>query len=127
MFKTMLQKVKNKKGFTLMEMLIVVAIIAILVAVAFPVFNAQLESARTATDQANLRSAKAVATATYLTTNAAVATQWFDAAGGTLVTGTKPAAYGQSNAAIAGAAGVPKGKVLEVSVTAAGVFSAEWK
>ena len=30
---------KNKKGFTLMEMLIVVAVIAILVAVAIPVYN----------------------------------------------------------------------------------------
>ena len=36
----MLKKLQNKKGFTLMEMLIVVAIIAVLVAIDIPVFNA---------------------------------------------------------------------------------------
>ena len=49
----------NKKGFTLAELLIVVAIIAVLVAIAIPVFTAQLEKAREATDMANLRSAYA--------------------------------------------------------------------
>lgn len=46
---------KNKKGFTLVEMLIVVAIIAILVGISIPVLNAQQEKAREATDLANVR------------------------------------------------------------------------
>ncbi len=50
---------QNKNGFTLMEMLIVIAIIAILIAVAIPVFASQLEKAREATDLANVRSAYA--------------------------------------------------------------------
>ena len=50
---------QNKNGFTLMEMLIVVAIIAVLIAVAIPVFASQLEKAREATDLANVRSAYA--------------------------------------------------------------------
>ena len=50
---------KNNKGFTLAELLIVVAIIAVLVAIAIPVFTSQLEKAREATDAANIRSAYA--------------------------------------------------------------------
>ena len=55
----MLKKLTNKKGFTLMEMLIVVAIIAVLVAIAIPTFNNALEKSREATDAANLRAAYA--------------------------------------------------------------------
>lgn len=51
-----MRKMKNKKGFTLMEMLIVVAIIAILIAIAIPTFASSLNKARIATDEANIRS-----------------------------------------------------------------------
>ena len=57
----------NKRGFTLAELLIVVAIIAVLVAVAIPVFNNQLEKSKKAVDEANIRSAYSEAMATYLT------------------------------------------------------------
>lgn len=60
-------KKNNNKGFTLMEMLIVVAIIAVLVAIAIPVFTNQLEKAREATDMANIRSAYAEVMACALT------------------------------------------------------------
>ena len=62
-------KKRGAKGFTLMEMLIVVAIIAVLIAIAIPVFTAQLEKSRDATTVANLRSAYAEASAKYLTDN----------------------------------------------------------
>lgn len=74
---------RGKKGFTLAELLIVVAILAVLVAIAFPVFTSSLESARTATDDANFRAAKAVAGAAYLET----------AKGETGSSGSGPAGY----------------------------------
>lgn len=46
---------KNTKGFTLAELLIVVAIIAVLVAISIPVFTSQLHKARVAADWANVR------------------------------------------------------------------------
>lgn len=49
----------RKKGFTLAELLIVVAIIGILVAVAIPIFTSQIEKSREATDAANIRNAYA--------------------------------------------------------------------
>lgn len=54
-----MRKMKNSKGFTLMEMLIVVAIIAVLVAVMIPVMTNQLERSREAADAANIRAAYA--------------------------------------------------------------------
>ena len=60
-------KLSNNGGFTLVEMLIVVAIIAILIMVSIPMISSNLEKAREATDSANLRSAQSLATAYYLT------------------------------------------------------------
>ena len=52
-------KKRNQKGFTIMEMLIVVAIIAILVAIAIPTFNSALTKSKEAADVANIRAAYA--------------------------------------------------------------------
>ena len=60
---------KKSKGFTLAELLIVVAIIAVLVAIAIPIFSNQLEKARESTDAANVRSAYAQIVTNYLTEN----------------------------------------------------------
>ncbi len=46
---------KNKNGFTLAELLIVVAIVGVLVAISIPIFTSQLHKARVATDWANVR------------------------------------------------------------------------
>ena len=64
MYKTMhnlKNRSKDKKGFTLAELLIVVAIIAVLVAIAVPIFTGQVEKAKEAADAANLRAAYAIA------------------------------------------------------------------
>ena len=49
----------SRKGFTLAELLIVVAIIAVLVAVAIPIFGRQLEKSRDAAYLANVCAAYA--------------------------------------------------------------------
>ena len=54
-----LKKKLNKKGFTLAELLIVVAIIAVLAAIAIPVFGAQLNKAKHNANVANVRAAYA--------------------------------------------------------------------
>lgn len=54
-------KKTNKKGFTLAELLIVIAIIAILIAIAIPTFSGALENAKRQTDHANMRNAYAMA------------------------------------------------------------------
>jgi prepilin-type N-terminal cleavage/methylation domain-containing protein len=58
---------RNKKGFSLAELLIVVAIIAVLSAVAIPIFTAQLSRSRLAANQANARSALAAVSTSYMT------------------------------------------------------------
>lgn len=66
MVEEMKKKMRTEEGFTLAELLIVVAIIAVLVAIAIPVFTNQLEKSREATDAANIRSAIAEVTVDYL-------------------------------------------------------------
>ena len=86
----------NKKGFTLAELLIVMAIIGVLVAISFPIFSGKMEQARIVTDKANIRAAKAAATAEYLM-NGATDKKYFDAENGAMVSDkTKIKAYGQT-------------------------------
>ena len=59
---------RREAGFTLSELLIVVAIIAVLVAIAIPVFSAQLHKACVATDWANVRGYYAELQSNYLET-----------------------------------------------------------
>ena len=69
-----MKKIKNTKGFTLMEMLIVVAIIAILIAIAIPTFNSSLNKAKVGTDEANIRSGYAAVMTEILTSDKDVTT-----------------------------------------------------
>ena len=64
-----MKKINNKKGFTLAELLIVVAIIAVLAAISIPIFNSQLSKAKEATNTANARSLYATLVADYLDNN----------------------------------------------------------
>lgn len=65
-----MKKVNNKKGFTLAELLVVVAILAILVAVAVPIFTGVLGDAQERVDDANVRAVRAAAVTKILTDEA---------------------------------------------------------
>lgn len=118
------KKLKKQGGFTLVEMLIVVAIIAILVAVSIPMVSGALEKARQATDDANLRAAKAEGAIYYLSTvadtgwtEAADVTYAYDAdTGRLLTTGGTPADYGKSGT----------NKYVNVTITTGGDVTAAW-
>lgn len=124
----MKKKLNNKKGFTLAELLIVVAIIGILVAVSMPVFTSKLGEARQATDLANVRSAKAAATAKYLSEEQK-GQFYYDANAGILKTdktGIKP--YGKSSSVISDsdASGTPTGSILQVNIDDKGNVTLSW-
>ena len=63
----MKKKLSKVGGFTLVEMLIVVAIIAILIAISIPLVRNALEKSRHAVDEANLRDAISLGNIEYLT------------------------------------------------------------
>ena len=85
---------RGKKGFTLMEMLIVIAIIAVLVAIAIPVLSAQLGKARATTDEANIRDGYAAVQVAILDSSATPAngTTYKLQKDGKVVTGTETGA-----------------------------------
>ena len=65
-------KKMNKKGFTLIEMLVVIAIIAVLVSIIIPTAMNSTNKAAAASNAANLRSLKAEITTAYLTNDSSV-------------------------------------------------------
>ncbi len=89
----------SKKGFTLAELLIVVAIIGVLVGISIPIFTTQLEKSREATDIANMRAAKAAITAKYLD-DSATGTFYYDAEAGVIKTAAPSVKYGKGTTAV---------------------------
>lgn len=101
---------KRNKGFTLAEMLVVVAIIAILVAIPIPIFTGRLEKAREASDISNMRAAKSAVMMEYLDGNlsfdktGSAGPFYYNASEGTLEEDPEDAlpAYGQGTEEIDG-------------------------
>lgn len=131
-------KLKNQGGFTLIEMLIVVAIIAILIAVSIPLVGSALESAREATDAANERAFKAALVSGYLLTEAdmtpagdvmvnAGTLYAYDAVNGRVSETDITDGYGKSDATTGTSDADCKGKVLYGTVTASGEVYMTWE
>ena len=117
----MFKKLNNKKGFTLMEMLIVVAIIAILIAIAIPTFSSAMEKAREAADIANIRSAYAQAMADSLCNNADASVKT-----GAMTQATAGWSYIEIPSYLSGASGwknVQKGDTVTVKVAQDGTIT----
>lgn len=115
------KKLKKTGGFTLIEMLIVVAIIAILVAVSIPMVNSNLEKAREATDSANERAAKAAAMAEYMLNGEAGEKEYYYDANNGKVIGTDKepeVKYGQCSK--------HKGGYVKVKIDTNGIATVEW-
>ena len=93
------KKLKKNGGFTLVEMLIVVAIIAILIAISIPTVTNSLNKAKEATDAANVRAACAEAIIEYLTDEATdVPASKYDAPKGKVVGASESVeAYGKAS------------------------------
>ena len=85
---------KKAKGFTLAELLIVVAIIAMLVAISIPIFNKQLEKSRNAVDMNSMRSAKSLLAAGILSGDLEYDTRYYY--NGSSLQTTRPEGYGKS-------------------------------
>lgn len=64
----MFKKMQNRKGFTLIEMMAVIAIVAVLVSITVPIVGKARIKAQAAADAANLRSISATIATKYVTT-----------------------------------------------------------
>jgi len=62
----MKRKIKDNKGFTLMELLCVIGIVVIMTAIVLPTFSGKLEKSREAVDISNLRNAAAAVKYSYM-------------------------------------------------------------
>ena len=123
---------EQRKGFTLMELLIVVAIIGVLVAIAIPVMTAQLDKARASVDLTNERNAKGAAVIEYLFSGGNTEkTYYYDASAGHVSDAAPSKGYGKSAARPEGSlseldSAVPKGRYVKVTVYANGDVKLWW-
>lgn len=69
-----MKKVNNKKGFTLAELLVVVAILAVLIAIAVPIFGGALDNASQTARDANSRAIRSAAMVKIMTDDIAKGT-----------------------------------------------------
>lgn len=128
-------KLRKQGGFTMVELLIVVAIIAILVAVSIPMIGAALEKSRDAVDIANKRDAIALGNILYLTDEIKTETEKYykvsDDSQGTLVDSPADATVGVCTGANSGkdtncVSGGHTSQIIKVTIKPDGTVTATW-
>ncbi len=123
---------EQSKGFTLLELLLVVAIIIVLVALAIPSIKTHLDKARASVDLANERSAKGAAVVDYLFSGGNTAkTYYFDTSTGSVSDNAPAKGYGKSTVRPVGSlseidSAVPKDRYVKVTVYANGDVKLWW-
>lgn len=124
---------ERRKSFTLIELLLVVAIIGVLVAIAIPVITAQLDKAKASVDLSHERSAKGTAVVDYLFSAVDVEkTYYFDASTGRVSDSVPAKGYGKSAVRPEGSlseldSAVPKSRYVKVIVYANGDVKLLWE
>jgi len=97
------QKTKNfiraSKGFSLVEIIVVIAIMAVLVGVVAPMFIMYVESGRESVDIQNMDSAYQLASAVYAEDPDACGTYYYYFDGNEIKKETPPSAYGKGRSA----------------------------
>ncbi len=123
----------RRRGFTVAELLIIVAIIAVLVSVAIPIFTSQLEKARQATDKANARAAYAAAIASWITDPKSETTKYVFDGSNAVIDGPAPTGYGKSSTDSSGwenmpftIAGVPLDSYVTITIDEDGIPTLQW-
>lgn len=123
-------KIKKKKGFTLIELIAVVAIMSILIGISIPIFNSQIEKSKAAVDMSNVKTAKTIATAEYITYgNSKKIEYYYDKNDGIVKTksdGIEP--YGKSEYDLEedNAKNIPKDKIIKIEFNTKSDMSLYW-
>ena len=124
-----MQKGRNQKGFTLVELMVVVVIIGVLVAIAVPVYNNVTEKANRNAVEANLRTIDGAISAYQVSEGVTNATSVTEANATTMLqewpTGPDKVEYGVANGRATVTEGTGTGDWFTLSATAvsSGVYS----